>query len=194
MSTLLKRLFSKIGNWILIWIWIILSIWIFGIIYAYTWTAQTNVWAWSWLTSSSWNTMLDNIRYLKENVDIIAGKFWTLTSWKMCTSNWTTVDCNTTIPTSWITTEVDPKVGTLTEWKMCTSVWWKVTCTTTVPTASTCVKWPALYIKTTTTITSIMTCAKSSATSVTTSCTPSAYSSLCSFRPTSCSLLWYLCQ
>lgn len=137
-KTNLKQYTSKIGNWLLFWIWIILSIWIFSIIYAtYTWTTQTPVWAGSGLTSTIWNDMINNMGYLKENVEWVAGKFWTLTSWKMCTSDWVKVDCNTNVPVSGITTEVDPKVWTLTSWKTCTSDWSKVNCTTTIADDST---------------------------------------------------------
>jgi hypothetical protein len=86
-KNLIKHLISKIGNWLLISIWFALGIWIIGIIYAYTWTAQPNVWAGSWLTSSSWNAMLDNIRYLKDNVDNKISSQW-ITSWNDIYYSW----------------------------------------------------------------------------------------------------------
>ncbi|EKD65925.1 MAG: hypothetical protein ACD_49C00074G0002 [uncultured bacterium (gcode 4)] len=97
MRTLLKNLISKIGNWLLIWIWIVLSIWIFGIIYAaYTWTTQAPVSAGSPLTATAWNDMLNNLNYLKQET----WKLWTLSSGKMCTSDWNKIDCVTTIPSA----------------------------------------------------------------------------------------------
>ncbi|EKD66791.1 MAG: hypothetical protein ACD_49C00009G0016 [uncultured bacterium (gcode 4)] len=99
MKSTLKTLVSKIGNWLLISIWFILGIWIFGIIYAtYTWTTQAPVTSGSPLTSTIWNDMVNNMGYLKENVEWVASKFWTLTSWKMCTTDWTKVNCNSDIP------------------------------------------------------------------------------------------------
>lgn len=70
MKTLLKQFLSKISNWFIFWIGFILSIWLFSIIYAaFTWTTQTPVSSGSPLTSAIWNDMINNMSYLKENVE-----------------------------------------------------------------------------------------------------------------------------
>lgn len=129
MNKFLKHFFSKLWNWIILWIGIILSIWIITVIYAtYSWTNQESVSTWSTFTATMWNDMVSNINFLKDSIDWVNNKFWTLTDGKMCTSNWWTLNCNTNIPISWITTEVDPQVGALNSWKICTSDWSKINC------------------------------------------------------------------
>jgi len=96
MKTLIKKFILKISNWIYLWIWFILTLWVFGLVYAaLTWAPQTPVWTWSWLTVSIWNDMLNNVNYLKNGLDTVNTKFWTLTSWKICTSDWSKIDCIT---------------------------------------------------------------------------------------------------
>jgi hypothetical protein len=112
MRTLLKRLVSKIGNWLLVSIWFTLWIWIIGLVYAYTWTIQTDVWAWSWLTASAWNDTLNNIRYLKESVDSKVSSQW-ITSWSNISYNWWNVWI-------WITPTSKLQVN----WDL--KVWWQI--------------------------------------------------------------------
>lgn len=87
MKTLFKKLVSKIGNWMLIWIWIILSIWIFGIIYAYNWNTLPNVWTGSWLSATSWNNMIENINFLKSNSVTSESFLWTVNNWTTIVTN-----------------------------------------------------------------------------------------------------------
>jgi len=118
-KTLLKYIVSKIGNWLLVWIWIILSIWIFGIIYAWTNLDPNDAASWKPLTSTLMQWVINNINELN-------GKFWTLTNTKMCTSDWTKVNCNTDIPVAWATTWAQ-------NWTDVYYNWWNVWIWTATP-------------------------------------------------------------
>jgi hypothetical protein len=77
MKTLLKQFFSKISNWIYFWIWLILTLWVFGLVYAaLSWIPQTTVWTGSGLTATAWNDMINNMWYLKENVESKLSTNW----------------------------------------------------------------------------------------------------------------------
>lgn len=176
MGNFLKHLISKIGNWLLIWIWIIISIWIFGIIYAYTYTTQSNVWTGSWLTSTSWNAMLDNIRYLKDNVDTKLATNWngSALTWLTKTQVWlwnvdNTSDLNKPISTA-VQTALNLKANS----------------------SSSCTKIP-LYNKTTQSV-SIACVISANPPVVTTSCTEVASYRCPSIKATVCSIIWYICQ
>ncbi|MCK9271986.1 hypothetical protein M0P65_00370 [Candidatus Gracilibacteria bacterium] len=70
MRTLIKQFFSKISNGIYFGIGLILTLGIFGLVYAaLSWIPQTTVGTGSGLTATAWNDMINNIGYLKENVD-----------------------------------------------------------------------------------------------------------------------------
>ncbi|MCK9272174.1 hypothetical protein M0P65_01375 [Candidatus Gracilibacteria bacterium] len=109
MRTLLKRLVSKIGNGLLVSIGFTLGIGIIGLVYAYTWTIQTDVGAGSGLTASAWNDTLNNIRYLKESVDSKVSSQW-ITSGSNISYNGGNVGIGIT-PTSKLQVNGDLKVG-----------------------------------------------------------------------------------
>lgn len=73
----LKFFLSKISGWIYFWIWFLLTLWITFLAYAsYTWVIQSNVWAGSGLTAQAWNDMINNMNYLKENVETKLATNW----------------------------------------------------------------------------------------------------------------------
>ena len=105
MKTLLKKFISKISNWIYFWIWFILSLLVFGLVYAtYTRTTQTPVWVWSGLTATAWNTMINDMNYLKDSVDSKISSQW-VTSWSNISYSWGNVGIGT--PTPWSKLEVN---------------------------------------------------------------------------------------
>lgn len=175
MKTLLKKLISKIGNWMLISIWFTLGIWIIGLVYAtYTWTTQTPVWAWSGLTAQAWNDMINNMWYLKENVETKLASNWngSALTWLTKIQVWlwnvdNTSDLNKPISTA-VQAALNLKANT----------------------TSTCIKWSALYWKTDQTCANCISC-NPVVLSASTSCTTTSVA--CS-RYTTCTFLWYLCQ
>ncbi len=80
--TVIKKLKEWVLAWIWIWVWFVLVGGIAWIAYAsYSWVTQSEVTSWDTLSASSWNDMLNNQNFLKQEVENIDTTWFVTKAW-----------------------------------------------------------------------------------------------------------------
>lgn len=80
--TVIKKLKEWVLAWIWIWAWFVLVGGITWIAYAsYSWVTQSEVTSWDTLSASSWNDMLNNQNFLKQEVENIDTTWFVTKAW-----------------------------------------------------------------------------------------------------------------
>jgi hypothetical protein len=82
----MKKVLSTFKHWIVFWIGALLAIvvWVF----AYNYVELNDVNSWDTLTASSWNTIWENIRYLKDKIEELNLQFW----WQISSLSWQVIN------------------------------------------------------------------------------------------------------
>ena len=139
-------------------------------------TTQTPVWAWSGLTATAWNDMINNMWYLKQTAESKLDPSWngSALTWLTKTQVWLWNVDNTSDLNKPISTAVQAALNLKAD------------------SSSNCTKI-SLYSKTVGTRGSMCTLTTVT-TPATTSCTPVSQSCYAWMSYTTCTLLWYICQ